>query len=106
MLSCSSTVAFLSFFLLLFPPDSVFVTLFREAVKIAGCGVYKLFRTSEVPTSLTLDFIVLTVAGDLFGLYRSERRLVECCFTSTETVDLLGTGAQDDHLDFHTAPEL
>ena len=27
-------------------------------------------------------------------------------FTSTETVGLLGTGAQDVHLDFHTAPEL
>ena len=33
-------------------------------------------------------------------------KLVECCFTSTETVGLLGTGAQDGHLDFHTAPEL
>ena len=32
--------------------------------------------------------------------------VVECCFTSTETVGLLGTGAQDGHLDFHTAPEL
>ena len=32
--------------------------------------------------------------------------LVECCFTSTETVGLLGTGAQDGHLDFHTAPGL
>ena len=32
--------------------------------------------------------------------------IVECCFTSTETVGLLGTGAQDDHLDFHTTPEL
>ena len=29
----------------------------------------------------------------------------ECCFTSTETVGLLGTGAQGGHLDFHTAPE-
>ena len=29
-----------------------------------------------------------------------------CCFTSTETVGLLGTGAQDGHLNFHTAPEL
>ena len=28
------------------------------------------------------------------------------CFTSTETVGLLGTGAQDVHLDFYTAPEL
>ena len=32
--------------------------------------------------------------------------LVECCFTPSETVGLLGTGAQDGHLDFHTAPEL
>ena len=30
----------------------------------------------------------------------------ECCFSSTETIGLLGTGAQDVHLDFHTAPEL
>ena len=38
--------------------------------------------------------------------------LLKCCFTSTETVGLLGTGTQDGHLDlyhhldFHTAPEL
>ena len=32
--------------------------------------------------------------------------VVECCFTSPETVGLLETGAQDGHLDFHTAPEL
>ena len=32
--------------------------------------------------------------------------VVECCFTSTETVGLLGTGALDGRLDFHTAPEL
>ena len=31
---------------------------------------------------------------------------LKCRFTSTETVGLLGTGAQDVHLDFHTAPEL
>ena len=30
---------------------------------------------------------------------------MKCCFTSTETVGVLGTGAQDVHLDFHTAPE-
>ena len=28
------------------------------------------------------------------------------CITSTETIGLLGTGAQDDHLDFHTARSL
>ena len=32
--------------------------------------------------------------------------LLKCCFTSTKTVGLLGTGAQDGHLDFHTAPGL
>ena len=32
--------------------------------------------------------------------------MLRCCFTATETVGLLGTGAQDVHLDFHTAPEL
>ena len=32
--------------------------------------------------------------------------MFECCFTSTETVGLLGTGGQEVHLDFHTAPEL
>ena len=35
-----------------------------------------------------------------------QRWLVVCCFASTETVGLLGTEAQDGHLDFHTAPEL
>ena len=35
-----------------------------------------------------------------------EEWLGECCFTSTETAGLLGTGAQDGHLDFHAAPEL
>ena len=32
--------------------------------------------------------------------------VVECCFMSTETIGLLGTGAQDGHLGFDTAPEL
>ena len=37
---------------------------------------------------------------------RRKEGLVECCFTSTETVGLLGTRAQDCHHHFHTAPEL
>ena len=31
---------------------------------------------------------------------------LKCCFTSTETVGLLGTAAQDVQLDFDTAPDL
>ena len=37
---------------------------------------------------------------------KNSQLLLKCCFRSTETVGLLGTGAQDVHLDFHTAPEL
>ena len=32
--------------------------------------------------------------------------LLKCCSTSTETVGLLGTEAQDGHLDFDAVPEL
>ena len=31
---------------------------------------------------------------------------LKCCCTSKEAVGLLGTEAQDGHLDFHTTPEL
>ena len=31
---------------------------------------------------------------------------LKCCFTSTETVGLSGTGVQLVHLNIHTAPEL
>ena len=49
----------------------------------------------------------LTLIGWLkLGLWLSWIGWLKCCFTSTETVGLLGTGAQDIHLDFHTAPEL
>ena len=38
--------------------------------------------------------------------YHLNGEKAEWWFTSTETVGLLGTGALDGHLDFHTAPEL
>ena len=38
--------------------------------------------------------------------FSTNMMMLKCCFTSTETVGSLGTGAQDGHLDFHTAPEL
>ena len=41
----------------------------------------------------------------LLNVHRGCSFRLKCCFTSTETVGLLGTGAQDSHLDFHTAPE-
>ena len=42
----------------------------------------------------------------VFDKQHSVELLVECCFTSTETEGLLGTGAQDGHLDFDTAAGL
>ena len=57
--------------------------------------VHKLVRILRSP-----DTLILTSHVELIGL------MLKCCFTSTETVGLLGKGAQDIHLDFHTAPEL
>ena len=49
----------------------------------------------------------LVVLRDLnTGIRRQRVSVVKCCFTSTETLGLIGTGAQDGHLDFHTAPGL
>ena len=39
------------------------------------------------------------------GQHKPDTKL-KCCFTFTETVGLLGTGAQNVHLHFHTASEL
>ena len=48
-----------------------------------------------------------TAISTVTQLLCSDRREhVKCFFSSTETVGLLGTGAQDGHLDFHTATEL
>ena len=40
------------------------------------------------------------------GLQKTSTVLLKCCFTSTETVGLLGTGDENGYLHFHTAPEL
>ena len=58
----------------------------------------RLIRDGEPRTSTSTFTQLLSSALGLL--------LLKCCFTSTETVGLLRTGAQDGHLDFHTAPEL
>ena len=51
--------------------------------------------------------VAMMLAATVHGILdSSDMLLLKCCFTSTETVGLLGTGAQDGHLDFHTAPGL
>ena len=59
-----------------------------------------------VATPISLSTMGLPRATTECSCCWNFRWLVECCFTSTETVGLLGTEAQDGHLDFHTAPEL
>ena len=39
-------------------------------------------------------------------LWLTQLKMLKCCFTSTETIGLLGTGGQDGHHAFHTAPDL
>ena len=51
----------------------------------------------------------LNALGCRVDMLGNLRRLAECCFTSTETVALLGTGRrgyEGGGMDFHTAPEL
>ena len=50
----------------------------------------------------------VSVPGCLHALVHADvsEEVLKCCFTSTETVVLLGTGAQDVHLDLPAAPEL
>ena len=62
----------------------------------------KLIRT-EV---LQLTSLINTIPLDQTVSLRKSFLLLKCCFTSTETVGLLGTGAQDVHLNIHTVPEL
>ena len=44
--------------------------------------------------------------GSVWMLFIICRIECELLLYVTETIDLLGTGAQDGHFDFHTAPEL
>ena len=51
----------------------------------------------------------LNALGCRADISGNSSRLAECCFTSTETVSLLGTGRRGYRgggMDFHTAPEL
>ena len=54
---------------------------------------------SEKPIKAELTFIFVAFCC-------KQMLLLKWCCTSTEIVGLFGTGAQDVHLDFHTAPEL
>ena len=58
-----------------------------------------------LPCCVTSKETVRTSTSSFTQLLSSVWELGWCCFMSTETVGLLGTGTQDVHLDFHTAPE-
>ena len=71
----------------------------------------RLIRTESPGRPPPELFFTSTVTVGLLGTGAQDGHLdfhtaPELCFTSTETVGLLGTGAQDGHPDFHTAPEL
>ena len=68
---------------------------------------FRVYMTKEA-TSFHFLFCVSAVRMCIFffSFLSWKTSWLKCCFTSTETVGLLGTGAQDVHLDFHTAPEL
>ena len=89
--------------------------MWRETV-ICACGVQKDVQFSSIHSTRLIyklnkaHVYVFHLISQKFPQRclpnRSTVRPVECCFTSTKTVGLLGMGAQDGHLDFHTASEL
>ena len=84
---------------------------FLSVAASVGNGIVQVqcFFTSTSTIRTVRDGEPMTSTSNFTQLLSSDTadELVECCFTSTETVGLLsGTGAQDGHLDFHTAREL
>ena len=70
----------------------------RARKELSFCDVNQVEKDGGVAARRLHDWVLLLLLLLLL--------LLKCCFTSTETVGLLGTGAQDVHLDFLTAPEL
>ena len=83
---------------------SVCVCARARALRIVSRDNILRFQNTSIKNAL-ITFVAYT---STFQCREEHDRgcLVECCFTSTETVGLLGTGAHDVHIDFHTAPEL
>ena len=66
-----------------------------------ACSVCECSHRFQDASWFYKQFIIIIII--IIGIYS---RWLKCCFTSTETIGLLGMGAQDIHLNFHTAPEL
>ena len=66
----------------------------------------KQLRETRVTLGQQVKFFERIIVGDVMVTRFLCLQLLKCSFTATETVVCLGTGAQDVHLDFHTAPEL
>ena len=80
-------------------------------VCVCVCCLFVLDQSdlSAAPRSCMKVEVATLGSPSLTVLMVSAEVKLKCCFTSTEIVGLLlilGTGAQDVHLAFHTAPEL
>ena len=73
-------------------PNTVFVALLRTAVHRTISEAHKLLRHWRVLHLFKI--VVLSVADSMLLYVHSLLLLLKCCFTSTETVGLFGTGAQ------------
>ena len=72
-----------------------------------GGGVWRCWkRSTETIRTLRDGEPSRTATSTSTQLLSSDQSKLKSCFTSTETLGLLGTGAQDVHLDFHTPSEL
>ena len=76
-------------------------TPFSNAVTTRNVCFYKVGSDDD-----DVELNVLGCLADILGTNCDQCVcMVQCCFTSTETIRLIRT-AQDGHFDSHTAPEL
>ena len=79
----------------------LFVNTYSRCKKIFSCAS-RVWKIDGTPEKLTICYCIFKDRTIVLGLVGW---LSVALITSTETVGLLGTGAQDGHLDFRTAPE-
>ena len=83
----------------------------HETAAVSACSVCTIQPCHAPCHSMSvLKFTVVLerawLSTPLLDVVRALVLWLKCCFTSTETLGLLGTETQDVHLDFHTVLEL
>ena len=68
------------------------------------CSITHMHKQADIGDDDEVELNVLGCRVDILGTnYDQWVNMVQCCFTSAETIGSLGRGAQDGHLDSHSS---